>query len=423
MTGPSDPQPRRLRRALGLVDAVAIGFGAMVGAGIFVVLGFAAQLTGPSLLIALVVAGAVAAANALTSAQLAAAFPQAGGAYEYGYRLLSPAAGFAAGWMFLVSKTAAAGTVALALGGYIDGLGIHVPPRGVAVGAITLFTCLNYFGIKRSSRVNLAIVGASLGSLLIFIVAGASTVRPEYLQPLLPQRPGPFLEAAALLFFAYTGYARVATLAEEIRDPSRTIPRAVMITVAGAILLYLVVALVALGNGGAEPLARTTTPLLTTARSLRVPGIDRVVSAGAVVAMLGVVLSQLLAMSRTALAMARRGDLPARLKEIHPVHGVPRHSVLAVGAAAALVAGAGGLHATASAASFAILLYYGIANAAALRLPRHAKPYGDTVPIIGLASCLLLSFSLQPSVIATGVVTLMCGFLLKSALPAGQASP
>jgi APA family basic amino acid/polyamine antiporter len=220
-----------LRRDLGLVDAVAIGFGAIVGAGIFVVTGVAAGIAGPSFLLGLLIAAIAAAANALSSAQLAAEYPLAGGAYEYGYRVLDSRLGFAAGWLFLASKISAAGTVAIGLGGYLDALAPGVPPRIVAVGAIAAFTVLNYIGIKRSSGANLAIVAVSVGSLLVFVLSGVSSFQQSNLRPFFLGGWSGVLEAAALLFFAYTGYARIATLAEEVHNPRRVIPQAILITI------------------------------------------------------------------------------------------------------------------------------------------------------------------------------------------------
>ncbi|MDQ3556787.1 MAG: amino acid permease, partial [Gemmatimonadota bacterium] len=368
-----------LRRELGLLDAVGVGFGAIIGAGIFVVTGVAAGIAGPAFLVGLFVAAIAATCNALSSAQLAAEYPQAGGTYEYGYRVLSPWAGFAAGWMFLASKTAAAGTVALGLAGYLDALipGLH--PRSVAVGAIVAFTALNYFGVRRSSRANLAIVAVSLASLLLFVVAGAAAFRMENLVPFAPMGWRRVMESAALLFFAYTGYARIATLAEEVREPRRTIPRATVITIAGAVLLYFAVALVAVGALGAGGLSATSAPLRAAALAFPYPWVATAVSVGGVTAMLGVILSQLLGLSRMGFAMARRGDLPPFLERIHPRYGVPGRAVLLIGAIAAVVAATGTLRGVASAASFAILIYYGIANLAALRMHRDAKLFHDAV--------------------------------------------
>jgi basic amino acid/polyamine antiporter, APA family len=400
-----------LRRDLGLLDAVAIGFGAIVGAGIFVVTGVAAGIAGPALLAGLLVAAIAATGNALSSAQLAAEYPQSGGTYEYGYRVLHEWAGFIAGWMFLASKTAAAGTVALGLAGYLEGLVPALPPRAVAVGAIVAFTALNYFGVRRSSTANLVVVALSLGALSTFVAAGVTSFRMENLRPFAPAGIGGTLQAAALLFFAYTGYARIATLGEEVRDPRRTIPLAIGLTMGGAVLLYLAVALVAVGAVGAAALAGTAAPLRVAAGAFPLGGVATVVSVGGVTAMLGVILSQLLGLSRMIFAMARRGDLPARLAAIHPRYRSPGRAVLAIGAVAAVVAATGTLPGVAAAASFTILVYYGIANVAALRMPASAKLFHDAVPATGLLACVVLAFSLSATTVATGLLVLVAGVL------------
>jgi basic amino acid/polyamine antiporter, APA family len=400
-----------LRRELGLIDAVGIGFGAIVGAGIFVVTGVAAGVAGPAFLVGLFIAGIAATCNALSSAQLAAEYPRSGGTYEYGYQVLNPWAGFAAGWMFLASKIAAAGTVALGLAGYVEALLPGLPPRAIAVGAIVVFTALNYFGIKRSSRANLAIVAVSLGTLVLFVAAGAPSFRAENLRPFAPAGWRGTLEAAAILFFAYTGYARIATLAEEVAEPRRTIPRAIVITIAGAILLYFAVALVAVGAVGAGSLAETAAPLHLAARGFPLPWVAIAVAVGGVTAMLGVVLSQLLGLSRMGFAMARRGDLPAVLAHVHPRYGVPGRAVILIGIVAAVVAATGTLRGVASVASFTILVYYAIANLAALRMPRRARLYPVAIPLIGLFACVILALSLTPAVILGGLFVLGVGLV------------
>lgn len=415
MPTPASPQST-LARTLGLADAVAIGIGAVVGAGIFVVTGVAAGIAGPAFLVSLAIAGVAAACNALSSAQLAAEYPQAGGTYEYGYRVLHPWAGFAAGWLFLASKAAAAGTVGLGLGAYLGVLAPGVPARGVAVGAVIVFTALNTWGVRKSSAANFAIVAVAVGSLLVFAGVAAASFDPAKLRPFAPAGAGGVMRGAALLFFAYTGYARVATLGEEVRDPRTTIPRAIVITITCALLLYAVVALTAVGAVGAPVLAASDEPLAEAARRLPVAGLERGVAAGAVAAMLGVLLSQILGLSRMVFAMARRGDLPQGLAKVDPGSGVPLRAVLAVGAVAACLAAWGTLNAIAAAASFAILVYYGIANLAALRMPRHAKRFPDFVPAIGLASCAALALSLAPGTVAAGVATLAAGFVVRAAV-------
>lgn len=402
-----------LRRDLGLADAVGIGFGAIIGAGIFVVTGVAAGIAGPALLLALFIAAIAATANALSSAQLAAEYPHSGGTYEYGYQVLSPELGFTAGWMFLASKIAAAGTVAKGLAGYLHTVLPDVPPQALAVGAILAFTILNYFGVKRSSRANLVIVGVTLTTLVAFVVVGAGAFRIEHLQPFAPGGWRATAEAAALLFFAYTGYARVATLAEEVREPRRTVPRAIVITISGAVVLYAAVALVAVGAVGADAMAATTAPLQVAAAAGGGPTLAIMVSIGGVTAMLGVILSQIVGLSRMVFAMARRGDLPGWLAHVHPRYQVPGRAVLVIGGIAMVVAATGTLRGVATAASFAILVYYAIANVAALRMPPAAKLYPDAVPIVGLVACLALAFALPASVMAIGIGLLALGFAVR----------
>ena len=208
-----------LDRVLGLADAVGIGLGAIIGAGIFVVTGVAAAAAGPAMILGLAIAGSAAAMNALSSAQLAARFPVAGGTYEYAYRVLSAELGFAAGWLFLTSKLAAAGTVALGLGAYLNVLGIGIPARVVAAAAMVVFTIVNYRGIRRSSVVNLAMLAISIAGLLALLAFGVGRMELQNFRPFAPSGIRGVLAASAIMFFAYTGYARIATLGEEVREP------------------------------------------------------------------------------------------------------------------------------------------------------------------------------------------------------------
>jgi APA family basic amino acid/polyamine antiporter len=404
---------QELRRSLGLVDAVAIGVGAIVGAGIFVVLGVAAGIAGPALLVGLLLAGVGATANALSSAQLAATYPVAGGTYEYGYRVLHPWAGYVAGWMFLASKIAGAGVVALGLAGYLGPVLPGVPPRAIAAAMVVVFTALNYTGVRRSSTVNLAVVTVSVGALLCFVAGGAGAVRIANFTPFAPTGWEGTLRGAALLFFAYTGYARIATLGEEVREPRRTIPRAIVITIASTLVLYAVVAVVAVGVIGADGLAATSAPLEVAAHAARGNGLAAVVAVGGTAAMAGVLLSQLLGLSRMVFALARRRDLPAAIDRVHPRFGVPHRGVLVVGAAAFLVTLTGTLGGVAAAAAFTILVYYGIANAAAIRMPADSKIFPDLVPWVGVVVCGLLAVSLSWNTIVTGLSILAVGVVLR----------
>lgn len=416
----SDPGGQ-LRRTLGLLDAVGIGVGAIVGAGIFVVLGVAAGIAGPAVVLAVFLAGVAATANALSSAQLAATYPVSGGTYEYGYRVLGPWRGFVAGWMFLAGKIAGVGTVALGIGAYLETVVPGVSERLVAAAAVVVFTALNYTGVRRSSAANLAIVALSVTCLVAFLAVGFPKVQAAAYRPFVTGFGGPVLEAAALMFFAYTGYARIATLGEEVRDPRRTIPRAIVITIATTLLLYAAVAVAAVGLVGAPALAETGAPLQVAARAAGGPALALAVTVGGTVAMLGVILSQLLGLSRMGFAMARRGDLPRFLDRVHPRHGVPHRAVLVIGLVALVITATGTLEGVAAAAAFTILVYYGIANWAALKMPREAKLFPDVVPIVGSVACALLALSLSPVTLLTGLVVLLAGIVARGVVRASSS--
>lgn len=401
----------RLIRALTLKDAVGIGLGAIIGAGVFVVTGVAAGVSGPSFIVGLLVAGVVAAFNALSSAQLAAVYPFAGGTYEYGYRLLNPSLGFSAGWMFLISKLSAAGVVAIGFGNYFYQLVPLGSPLILSVSAIIVLTVANYFGIKKAGTLNLLIVTISLLSLLYLVIGGMPSVRKENFEPFAPYGIGGIAEAAALLFFAFTGYARIATLAEEVREPEKTIPRAVVITIVTAIVLYTAVSIVTIGVIGTNTMAASKSPLQVVAEALHVPAIQTVITIGASTAMLGVLLSQILGISRMMMAMGRREDLPAFFQSVHPRFNVPHVGIIITSIIILLLTIAGNFDFIVRAASFTILLYYSITNIAAFKQPGKEQLYGKVIPVLGLIGCLGMSVSLPLSVVVTGVGLLAAGFV------------
>lgn len=406
-------QSGELRRDLRLVDAVGVGLGAIIGAGIFVVTGVAAGVSGASFILGLLIAGIAATCNALSSAELAATYPQSGGTYEYGYRLLHPFWGFSAGWMFLASKLAAGGTVALGFGGYFSQIFPAIPARWAAIGAAVLLTFANLFGIKKAGRFNTLIVSVTLLTLLIFVFTGIPSFNSDNFQPFAPNGFFGIAESAALLFFAYTGYARIATLGEEVHEPKKTIPQAVIITIVVSVVLYSAVSLVAVGAVGAVALAQSASPLQAAANNFSVPGIFWIVGIGATTAMLGVLLSQIVGISRMMFAMARRGDLPRILEHTSAKYAVPDYGILLSGAVIVLLAVFGTLQWIVSAAAFTILLYYSIANVCALRLAAENKLYPKWIAVLGLISCLLLAVSLPLITILTGLGLLAVGFILR----------
>jgi APA family basic amino acid/polyamine antiporter len=412
----------RLRRVLGLGDAVLLGLGSIIGTGVFVTLGLAARTAPDGLLAALVFAALLALANGMSSAQLAASHPVSGGTYEYGYRYLSPWLGFAAGWLFLCAKTASAATAALGIvlyGSQLLGYEAAAGPQWGAAGAVVVLTLLVLTGVRNSSRVNTVIVSVTLLGLSTFVVMGGIAIR--YSEPaifgaaLRELLPGILslrvLEAAALLFVAYTGYGRIATLGEEVLSPRRTVPRAIALTLLITLLLYCGVALV--GMLAPAPGLADGASLAQIAQALAGRPLGVLVGIAAVTAMLGVLLNLILGLSRVVLAMGRRGDLPAVFAQVD-THGVaPRAAVLLVGGAVALLALFGSIRTAWTFSAFTVLVYYALTNLAALRLPATDRILPRWISWAGLAGCLGLAAFIPPPVVAVGCTVLAAGLLLR----------
>ena len=366
-----------LQREIGLGGAVFLGLGSIVGTGVFVSLGIAAGITGPSVVLAVAVAGLVATFNGLSSAQLAAAFPVSGGTYEYAQRTLGRAPGLVAGWTFLIAKSASAATAALGAAAYLGW-----PSRVLAIGLVAITTVLCAGGMRRSARANAIIVSITLIALVVFAAHGLASA--DRFPMSFDGGTRGFLEATALVFVAFTGYGRIATLGEEVRDPARTIPRAILVTLAATVLLYALVAATLVVRAGVADLDRGN-PL----QAIAAPWVRPLVSAGAVTAMLGVLLNLVLGLSRVVLAMARRRDLPTALAAEDA--GTPRRAVIAVGVAIAAIAAIGRIELAWTVSAATVLVYYAITNAAALRLPREQRRYPRAIAVLGLASCLALA--------------------------------
>jgi APA family basic amino acid/polyamine antiporter len=395
----------------------------MVGTGVFVSVGIAAGVAGPAVMAATLLAALLALANGLSSAQLAAAHPVSGGTYEYGYRWLSPVLGFSAGWMFMLAKSASAATAALGFSGYLlDLLGVDGGPWhvGVAVLASLGLTALVAGGIRRSNLANAVIVGLALSGLVLLVAASVPAVVSGGLGPYTPFLPdlaagglGALLEGSALMFVAFTGYGRVATLGEEVREPRRVIPRAILLTTGLVSLLYLAVAAAGVGVIGAEAFGRaaegTAAPLETVARALGIPLLPQLVAVAAVSAMAGVLLNLVLGLSRVLLAMARRGDAPGFLSRVDAERASPVASVWACGLTIAALALVGDVRTTWSFSAFTVLIYYAITNLAALRLPPEAVMFPRWIPLLGLVGCLSLAFWVELQILLVGAGLLAAG--------------
>ncbi|MEO3758773.1 APC family permease [Mycobacterium sp. B14F4] len=395
------PNGPALQRRLGTFDAVVIGLGSMIGAGVFVALAPAAAAAGSGLLIGLAAAAVVAYCNATSSARLAALYPQSGGTYVYGRERLGPFWGYAAGWSFVVGKTASCAAMALTVGYYVWPQWAHA----VAVAAVVALTAVNYAGIQKSAMLTRVIVAVVLAVLAAVVVVIAGFGAPDGARLAFGSdvTVSGVLQAGGLLFFAFAGYARIATLGEEVRDPARTIPRAIPIALGITLVVYAVVAVAVIAALGSEALAAATAPLADAVAAAGHPAFEPVVRAGAAVAALGSLLALILGVSRTTLAMARDHHLPPALAAVHPRFNSPHRAEIAVGAVVATVAALVDVRGAIGFSSFAVLLYYAIANAAAFTLGRRV------IPALGLAGCLLLAFTLPATAVLAGTAVVLVG--------------
>ncbi|MEJ5869188.1 APC family permease [Pseudokineococcus sp. 5B2Z-1] len=417
----------RLRRQLGTGDAVVVGVSSMLGAGVFAALAPAAAAAGAGLLVGLAVAAVVAACNATSSAQLAVQHPSSGGTYLFGRRQLGPWWGYVAGWGFVVGKTASCAAMALAAAAYAVPGPWQRPAAAVLVVALA---ALGYRGVTRTARAARVLLVVVLLALALVVVSGVTgrggaPVAGSPLDDLLAPGDGGWrgvLQAAGILFFAFAGYARVTTLAEEVRAPERTIPRAVLLALAAVLVVYAVVAAAALGALGPAALASAAAPLEQVVAAGPWPGGSALVRVGAVAACCGALLALLAGISRTALAMAREGDLPRWLAAVHPRHRVPHHAEVAVAAVVAVAVLLGDLREVIGFSSFGVLVYYLVANLSALTQTREHRLAPRAVAVVGAAGCVVLALALPLASVVAGAGVLAVGVVLRRLAGPGRRS-
>lgn len=421
MSTQSRDDEQQLQRRLGVFDAVVIGLGSMIGAGIFAALGPAAAAAGTGLLVGLAVAAVVAYCNATSSARLAAQYPQSGGAYVYGRERLGDFWGYLAGWSFVVGKTASCAAMALTVGAYVW----PAYANAVAVAAVVALTAVNYRGVQKSALLTRVIVAAVLTVLALVVVISlfseeANVGRLEFGSDITL---GGVLQAGGLLFFAFAGYARIATLGEEVRDPARTIPRAIPLALGITLVVYGAVAVAVLAVLGAERLGTSGAPLADAVRAAGAPWLVPVVQVGAAIAALGSLLALVLGVSRTTLAMARDHHLPHALAAVHPRFKVPHRAELAVAAVVIVVAATVDVRGAIGFSSFGVLIYYAIANAAAWTLtPVQGRP-PRIVPVIGVVGCMVLAFALPSVSVIIGAAVIVAGAVLYGLRQTLRSSP
>jgi APA family basic amino acid/polyamine antiporter len=399
-----------LARRLGTSDAVVIGLGSMIGAGVFAAFAPAARAAGVALLLGLAIAAVVAYCNATSSAQLAAVYPVSGGTYVYGRERLGAWWGFVAGWGFVVGKTASCAAMALTFAAYAAPEGWRRP---VAVAAVVVLATVNYRGVTRTARLTRILVTIVLAALAVVVAAnlaggaadagrlsGWATADGDWYG---------VLQSAGLLFFAFAGFARIATMGEEVKDPQRAIPRAILIALGVTVAVYAVVATSVLLVLGPDRLAGAAAPLATAVQAGGWDWAVPVVRVGAAAAALGALLALIAGVGRTGLAMARERDLPGWLDAVHPRFRVPHHAEIALAAVVCLLVLAVDLRGAIGFSSFGVLVYYLIANVAAFTQPRRHRRFPRGVQVVGATGCLVLMATLPVSTVLAGLAVFAVG--------------
>ncbi len=410
MTMP-DELKSRLSRQLTTWDAVIIGISAMIGSGIFVAISPAAGSAGAGILIGITIAAFVAYCNATSSAQLAAVYPESGGTYVYGRKQLGPFWGWLAGWAFVVGKLASCAAAALTFGYYA------YPPLAnfLALGAVLSLTILNYFGIQKTARITWVIVILVLSALMTIIFASlfGGKADTSHLSPLIGDNGiVGILRSAALMFFAFAGYARIATMGEEIKEPQQSIPKAIVMALAITMFIYLSVVGSALLAIRPQEIAKSTAPLAEAVNTGTFFWLSPIVRLGATVATLGVLLSLMVGISRTIFSMAANRELPHWLSAIHPKFKVPHRAEIIVAFFIGMIVMIGDVRSAVGFSSFTILIYYTITNASAISLPKEMRLWPSYLAGAGLFFCLLLALSLPSQSLIIGGTVITVGTII-----------
>jgi len=388
----------------------------MIGAGIFAAFTPASQAAGTGLLIGLVIAAIVAYCNASASAQLAAVYPTSGGTYVYGRAQLGEWWGFLAGWSFVIGKIASCAAMALTFATYVAPSGQERP---VAVAAVIGLTAVNYRGVTRTALLTKIIVVVVLSALTV-VVASSSTGLPKssWMDPrnLVAHGWYGIFQSAGLLFFAFAGYARIATMGEEVRNPARTIPAAITIALTLAVFVYGIVGITVLGRLGANEVAASAAPLAATVRASGWAWASPIVRIGGAAASLGALLALIAGIGRTSLAMAREDDLPSWLSAVHPRFKVPHRAEAVLAIIVSILVMTVDLRGAIGFSSFGVLLYYFIANLAAFTQPQEQRRYPKTLQVLGGIGCLVLVATLPSLAIIIGIGVLIMGVAYRFAV-------
>nr|WP_319376512.1 amino acid permease [uncultured Methanoregula sp.] len=403
------PGNGQLKRGIGLFGATALGIGAIIGSGIFIVTGIVAGIAGPAMIFSVIIAGVIAVFSAMSVAELGSYLPEEGGTYAYAQKLISPFAGFIAGWIWIFSNIFVGAAVSLGFAHYFATLFPTVPVKIIAIIICLVFIIINYIGIRESLLFNNLLVTAKILILLFFVAFGLGVFQPSKFIPFAPEGSMGVLNGAALIFFAYTGFARVTIMAEEVKDPEKTIPRSIYLALGISTVIYLLVSIIAIGIAGAPALAQSGSPLADAIGVTGSSGAVLLISLGAMIATASVLLTTIMGISRIVFSMARSQDLPPLFEKIHPRFSTPYYAIAITGICMIAAVILADLVLVVAVSTFAMLIYYLIANIAAFRLPHEHRKYPQAVPVIGALSCLGLLAFLSPSSWIIGCTGLVIG--------------
>jgi len=394
----------KLKRELGLYDAAAIDIGAIIGAGIFVVIGVAASVAGAGLIFSLILAGAVSYITALSYAELSHRIPIEGGEYNFAYRLISHDAGFLDGVLWCLSTAVSGAVVSIGLSNYFVVLFPGLDQKLIAIAAIFLMALLNIVGIKRSSIVNEALVVMKIGILLFFILFGINQIRYENFDYAFSAGWEGIVQGAGIIFFAFAGFGRTATIAEEVKDPKNTLPKAILLALTVCTVIYILTGFVAMGLLGADRIALSPAPI---AEAISVAGSRYaviLVAIGALAATASVLLTEILGISRISFSMARNKQLPAFLSRVHSKFGTPYVAIILSGILMAILAYTVNFRQIIELSSFGLLGYYAVTNFSALLMKREGagiwKYLNKGRALLGVVSCIALMALLAQSLLA-----------------------
>lgn len=399
-------------------EAVALGVGGTIGGGIFVLLGGAAGLAGPGALLAFLLAFISALLIALPYAELASRYPQAGGGYAFARAVLGRPWDFIMGWGYWGAYVFISGYVTLGFGGYFHDLtGLH-PILGALV-LIATCAAVNYAGIRLSGRAQVIVVFVALASLIGFGLVGLPQIRSEYLLPFLPRGASGVLQASLLAFLAFGGFDMVAAAGEEVKEPRRNLPLAILLTLTIVLGVYLLVTYVAIGILPWQMLGSSSAPMADAAEAFVGPIGRTLVAGAAVLTTAATTNAVLVTTSRISFAMARDGLLPKGLARVSPLTGAPIVAVLINSALLGLVALIGSIRLAARVGGFLYVSQFALALIVLFllrhwreRSPGFETPLSFVVLPLALGACVVLLASSGLAGVIGGGVWLLMGLLV-----------